>query len=126
MKILKTILQSRLFCVFLIIITSLITVFRIAIKPKLYYTEQDKEVIGVIEKITRDNKKITMLIKAKEKLQGFARRFSRYRRCRSRPGAGETSGLRPVDYRQTPSPSECFRSDEYHRERRRQKLRDYG
>lgn len=71
MKILKTILQSRLFCVFLIIITSLITVFRIAIKPKLYYTEQDKEVIGVIEKITRDNKKITMLIKAKEKLQGI-------------------------------------------------------
>lgn len=71
MKILKTISQSRLFCVFLIIITSIITVFRITIKPKLYYKEQDKEVIGVIEKITRDNKKITMLIKAKEKLQGI-------------------------------------------------------
>lgn len=71
MKILKIILQSRLFCIYLITITLIITVFRIIIKPKLYYTEQDKKVIGVIEKIIIDDEKVSMLINAKEKLQGI-------------------------------------------------------
>ncbi len=71
MKILKIILQSRLFCIYLITITLIITVFRIIIEPKLYYTEQDKKVIGVIEKIIIDDEKVSMLINAKEKLQGI-------------------------------------------------------
>ena len=71
MKKLKIILQSKLFLLFLIIITITTTIIKTIIPPKTYYTKKENTVIGTIEKITTDDKRITLLIKAKEKIQGI-------------------------------------------------------
>lgn len=70
MKRLKIILQSNLFLLILIIATIVIITIRILTPSKTYYTTKDNKVIGTIEKITLDNEKVTLLIKAKEKIQG--------------------------------------------------------
>lgn len=70
MKRLKIILQSNLFLLILIIATIVIITIRILTPSKTYYTPKDNKVIGTIEKITLDNEKVTLLIKAKEKIQG--------------------------------------------------------
>ena len=70
MKRLKIILQSNLFLLILIIATIVIITIRILTPSKTYYTQKDNKVIGTIEKITLDNEKVTLLIKAKEKIQG--------------------------------------------------------
>lgn len=70
MKRLKIILQSNLFLLILIIATIVIITIRILTPSKTYYTSKDNKVIGTIEKITLDNEKVTLLIKAKEKIQG--------------------------------------------------------
>lgn len=70
MKRLKIILQSNLFLLILIIATIVIITIRILTPSKTYYTPKDNKVIGTIKKITLDNEKVTLLIKAKEKIQG--------------------------------------------------------
>lgn len=70
MKRLKIILQSNLFLLILIIATIVIITIRILTPSKTYYTSKDNKVIGTIKKITLDNEKVTLLIKAKEKIQG--------------------------------------------------------
>ena len=70
MKRLKIILQSNLFLLILIIATIVIITIRILTPSKTYYMPKDNKVIGTIEKITLDNEKVTLLIKAKEKIQG--------------------------------------------------------
>ena len=70
MKKLKTILQSKWFILFFIVITIIATAIKLFIRPNLYYTEKDNVLIGNIEKITIDNNKITLVIEAKEKIQG--------------------------------------------------------
>lgn len=71
MKKLKIILQSKLFLLIIIMTVLVITTIRILTPPETYYTTKDNKVIGTIEKITTDDKKITLLIKAKEKIQGI-------------------------------------------------------
>lgn len=70
MKRLKIILQSNLFLLILIIATIVIITIRILTPSKTYYTPKDNKVIGTIKKRTLDNEKVTLLIKAKEKIQG--------------------------------------------------------
>lgn len=71
MKKLKIILQSKLFLLILIIITITTTIIKTIIPPKTYYTKKENTVIGTVEKITTDDKKIILVIKAKEKIQGI-------------------------------------------------------
>ncbi len=70
MKRLKIILQSNLFLLILIIATIVIITIRILTPSKTYYMPKDNKVIGTIKKRTLDNEKVTLLIKAKEKIQG--------------------------------------------------------
>ncbi len=70
MKKLKTILQSNIFLLMLVIITIIITIIRVLTPPKIYYTTKDKKVTGKIEKIEKTDDKITLIIKGKEKIQG--------------------------------------------------------
>lgn len=71
MKKLKIILQSKLFLLILIIITITTTIIKTIIPPKTYYTKKENTVIGTVEKITTDDKRIILVIKAKEKIQGI-------------------------------------------------------
>lgn len=70
MKKLKIILQSKWFILFFIIITIIATAIKLLIPANLYYTEKDNVLIGNIEKITIGNNKISLIIQAKEKIQG--------------------------------------------------------
>ena len=71
MKILKIILRSKLFLLLLITITIIITISRVLTPSKTYYTQNTTKVTGIIKSIIKEEEKITLLIKAKEKIQGI-------------------------------------------------------
>lgn len=71
MKILKIILRSKLFLLLLITTTIIITISRVLTPSKTYYTPNTTKVTGIIKSIIKEEEKITLLIKAKEKIQGI-------------------------------------------------------
>ena len=70
MKTLKTILQSKKIIIIVTIITILLTIIRIGIPKDIQDLTTSKEISGIVCEKKIENEKLTLTIKAEEKIRG--------------------------------------------------------